>query len=335
MNIIETLKPKKDLIINILAVLAIVLTIVFFETLEAFAITELWDLKLGGKTIAVFDTKDKADAVIDGIETAYVKDGEKVKSVDIEPALTVEKQEYREKDIKEFADTQKTIDALKKNKKLKVTVESLLTEDQVIEFEKVDEKTKKLPKGETKLYRHGENGCDRVEYNVVSTNGKLVYREILSKETIKEPVSEVTLIGTKAKAKPTSRKSAPKAEYTGSVIKNGDGNAVAAFAKQFIGNPYRYGGSSLTNGSDCSGFVMSVYKNFGVSLPHGSYAMMGVGKGVSYSEAIPGDIICQGGHVGIYIGGGQMVHAVNPRMGIQITDVHYTGSVLAVRRVLG
>lgn len=111
------------------------------------------------------------------------------------------------------------------------------------------------------------------------------------------------------------------------------GNAVAEFALQFKGNPYVYGGSSLTNGTDCSGFVMSVYNNFGVSLPHSSSADRHVGSAVgSLAEAQPGDIICYSGHVGLYIGGNQIVHASTSRTGIIVSRADYR-NILAIRRI--
>ena len=111
------------------------------------------------------------------------------------------------------------------------------------------------------------------------------------------------------------------------------GQQVADFALQFVGNPYVYGGTSLTNGADCSGFVMSVYANFGVSLPHSANADRKKGTGVgSIQEAIPGDLVCYSGHVGIYIGNGQIVHASNSRTGIIVSNANYD-TILAVRRI--
>ena len=111
------------------------------------------------------------------------------------------------------------------------------------------------------------------------------------------------------------------------------GKEIANFACQYVGNPYVSGGTSLTNGADCSGFTYAVYKNFGYSLPRSSYAQSTYGREVSYSEAQPGDIIYYGGHVGLYIGGGQIVHASTAATGIKISSALYR-SIITVRRIV-
>lgn len=114
---------------------------------------------------------------------------------------------------------------------------------------------------------------------------------------------------------------------------NVSGQEVVNFAMQFVGNPYVWGGTSLTNGCDCSGFVMSVFGHFGISLPHSSYSLRSCGQGVSYSNAQPGDLICYSGHVAIYIGGGRIVGAQSSAIGIATQNATYR-TILAVRRVL-
>lgn len=111
------------------------------------------------------------------------------------------------------------------------------------------------------------------------------------------------------------------------------GQEVVDYACKFIGNPYVWGGTSLTNGADCSGFVQSVFANFGIALPRTSYEQRSAGVGISYAEAMPGDLICYDGHIGIYIGNNQIVNAMSPSQGIGISSATYM-NILAVRRVL-
>ena len=124
--------------------------------------------------------------------------------------------------------------------------------------------------------------------------------------------------------------------YT-SVIDNAQGSDlgknVAKYACQYIGNPYVYGGTSLTNGADCSGFVYRVYKDFGYNLPRTSYEQRSAGKSVNYSDAQPGDLICYDGHIGIYIGSGMIVHASSAKTGIKVSKANYR-PILSVRRIV-
>lgn len=124
-----------------------------------------------------------------------------------------------------------------------------------------------------------------------------------------------------------------KAEEVAATIATGSGQAVVDYACQFIGNPYVWGGTDLTNGADCSGFIQSVYKNFGVNMPRTSGEMRNAGTAVSYDQAEPGDVICYNGHVGIYIGDGKVVNAIDEAHGIGISNAMMM-NIITVRRML-
>lgn len=142
-----------------------------------------------------------------------------------------------------------------------------------------------------------------------------------------------------AKTVQAQQAAAPANDTPAAVVVSGEGSsemgvAVAEYALQFVGNPYVYGGTSLTNGADCSGFVMSVYANFGVDLPHSSASDRSQGYGVEggLENAQPGDLICYSGHVALYIGDGQIVHASTRKTGIIVSRADYK-KILAIRRI--
>lgn len=193
----------------------------------------------------------------------------------------------------------------------------------------VDEST--AAQGWVKVSIEEGEGYVSTQYVTLSTEYK--YAESKAEEEARLAREAAEREAAAAAARKSSRKSSSSSSSRSYSAPSGsNGSAVANYAVQFVGNPYVYGGTSLTNGADCSGFVMSVYRQFGVSLPHSSSALRGSGYGVSQSEMQPGDIVCYSGHVGIYIGNGQIVHASNARDGIKVSSAYYR-SILAVRRI--
>ncbi|MCM1268868.1 MAG: NlpC/P60 family protein [Bacteroidales bacterium] len=184
-----------------------------------------------------------------------------------------------------------------------------------------------------------EEGDGYVSLDYVTLSTEFVKAESIAEEKARLAKEEEARNAAKAAAKKKTAENAAsggKTEEGGKTYASPTGSTgadVVQFAKQFVGNPYVYGGTSLTNGADCSGFVMSVYKNFGVSLPHSSAADRNVGAAVNGLEnAQPGDIICYSGHVGIYAGNGQIVHASTSRTGIIVSSATYR-SILSIRRI--
>ena len=111
------------------------------------------------------------------------------------------------------------------------------------------------------------------------------------------------------------------------------GKKIAMYGCQFIGNPYVPGGTSLTNGADCSGFIYRIYSDFGYKVPRNSYSLRSAGTAVDYANAQPGDVICYEGHVAMYVGGGYIVHASTQKTGIKISKATYR-PILTVRRII-
>ena len=107
---------------------------------------------------------------------------------------------------------------------------------------------------------------------------------------------------------------------------------LADYALQFVGNPYVYGGTSLTGGTDCSGYTQSVYRHFGVSIPRTSGEQAGFGREIPYEEMEPGDLVCYSGHVAMYIGGGRIVHASSRKEGIKVSNDPAYRTIVSIRR---
>lgn len=132
------------------------------------------------------------------------------------------------------------------------------------------------------------------------------------------------------------KKTATKKTVTmGKAAQMKKGAEVVAYAMKYLGNPYRYGGTSLTKGTDCSGFTMKIYRHFGKKIPRTSRSQRGAGKKVkSLKKARPGDLICYNGHVAIYMGKNRVIHASNRKDGIKITRNAAYRHIVCIRRII-
>lgn len=381
----KEMNKKKVLVGVAIAVAVAILAIVISIVVKNMTTEDYYNLNIGDETLAVFETEEEANKVIDEVKHYYVVKGAEVKSIDVKPAMSVVETTYKVKEAPELnkepedlvdyivygtkerttykvkdgdtiwsiaIDNEFTVDEVKKmNPKLdldniypgdkislyemkplvKVKTVQLVTSTKKINYKTVKKKSSELLKNTTKVKQEGKYGKKRVTELITSVNGEATKTEVKKSKVLKKPVKEIIIVGTKEV--PVSEVST--SDYGEGATYSGNGQAVADFALQFVGNPYEYGGSSLTDGADCSGFVMAVYEHFGVSMAHDAGVMRGYGKEVSLSEAQPGDLVCYYGHVGLYIGGGQIVHAIDYGYGIGVTGLDYSGKpVVAVRRIL-
>ena len=193
------------------------------------------------------------------------------------------------------------------------------------------------PVGEwTRIESGSVTGYVCSEYIIVGNSAEQKAQEMVQSSEAENPTDAFTYAESKEEEEARLAREAEEAALRAqeeAAAKGGTGQAIVDFACQFIGNPYVWGGTSLTNGADCSGFVQSVFAHFGISLPRTTRDLVSVGTPVSYEEAIPGDIILYSGHVGIYMGNGQIVNAINSAQGIGILPATYT-SIVTVRRLI-
>lgn len=200
-----------------------------------------------------------------------------------------------------------------------------------------------LSYGWYKVTYNGQEGYVNAAYTVATTESVTVVRNTSNSDSNRSS-SRSGSTGSSSGSKSSSNKSSSSGSgkssnssgsnksSSGSSSSSKTGAAVLAYAKQFYGNPYKWGGTSLTKGADCSGFVKSVYAHFGVTLPHSSRSMRSVGTKVSTSDMQPGDIVCYDGHVGIYAGNGKLLSALGKKWGITYCSVYYD-TILSVRRI--
>lgn len=237
--------------------------------------------------------------------------------------------EYDQNKLKEFIATKNEVQALWDQ--LVLDKSQLETEKSQLEQDRVelqDLKTQLDGKLSKKKQESANYDAEIQKYRQqASAQKKKIQQEEKELKKLKDQKKRAAAAAT-ASAKTTDQTSTINGA-TGSEL----GKKIAQYGCQFVGNPYVMGGTSLTNGADCSGFTYRIYRDFGYSIPRTSYEQRSCGTGVSYENAQPGDLICYDGHVAMYIGGGKIVHASTAKTGIKISNATYR-TILAVRRVI-
>lgn len=306
-------------------------------------IDEPWVVKANGAEIAIVDSRESGEQVIAGVKAKYYKDIKTQQESELSETVTVEKYKFDDNSVHPVVmSTEQAVENIARMNEtgelaLGVETTAIVEETHAIKYKTVVKKTATLTKGRTQLGRQGKNGSKDVVARVTTVNGAETERTVLSENVTKKPVTKIVYKGTKKVARRASSQAAQttNSSYSGStsvstgnsynyaVPSSKNGSAIASYATRFVGLPYVWGGTSLSSGADCSGFTSAIFSRFGVSLPRTSQAQGGAGVRVSASQAAPGDLVCYGGHVGIYLGGGQMVHSSSPGVGVIIGTVNY------------
>ncbi|MEG0291576.1 MAG: NlpC/P60 family protein [Anaerovoracaceae bacterium] len=268
-------------------------------------------IKAGEEELAVVSSKAEADKVIESVIGEYTGSLEEVKDVNVYPALTVEPVStiLSEPAMETEPAVSRIIETNKEDNKFEVKAEGTSVLNKEIEFKTIVKEKRNMAKGQKKVARQGINGITKYVKAQTVVNGAVVDSKNIDRKVVKPTVSKVVYEGTLDRQK------------------------IIETAKKYLGNPYVYGGNSLTTGTDCSGFVKLIFAKFGFNLPRTSGAYQSIGKAVSYKDAKPGDILCYSGHVGIYAGNGKIIHASSPEVGIVMWNADYR-EIKCVRRII-
>lgn len=284
-----------------------------------------------GKEAFIVEDEATAKKVIRKVMKSYVPEGGDLNSIKLEEEVklkdktlflgvkppTVLTEEEAVEAVLEKNDTD--------NPMMHVTTTASVDVTEAVEPEVTYEKTDELFEGNTELKSMGTEGEKIVTNEVTSINGDEDSVEEIDEEITKAPVDTVVYLGTASRPNDTAWH-----DYSGETFGTMNGVDLVNYGKQFVGNPYKYGGTSLTNGADCSGFIYAVYRHFGYNVPRLGFCDMG--KGVCLAEAKPGDVVYYPGHYAMYAGDGKIVHAYNSRAGICVSNVHAPGKILTIRR---
>ena len=237
--------------------------------------------------------------------------------------------EYDRRLLADYQEIRKKVEELKQkleDEKSELEAQEYELEEEKAELQVVlDEKKKESKNFDVQIAQSRQSAA---QYKALISKQNAQIKQLEAEEAARKAAQSKTT---------TSKSSGVAPEQALKLIASANGSAkgkeIASYACKFIGNPYVAGGTSLTNGADCSGFTQAVYRDFGISIPRNSAAQRAYGKEVTYDQAQPGDLVCYSGHVGMYIGNGYIVHASTERTGIRLSVATYR-PILSIRRIL-
>ena len=296
---------------------------------EKVAATSPYAIVAGDQTICYVSNKSAADKVMSDLVDQYAPENSEVKAVNNNDISTEQADNAKvETDgIKNVSEALACVDEeIQSNDDVKVTVAGTRTDVEKFRPETVYEQDDSMFAGEKVVKDEGTYGEKEVTKMITTLNGEVAGTTVLESNVIKEGTPEVIVKGTLGLPDGADWKT-----YDGDPVFN-DADDLIATCKKYIGAPYKYGGHSLTNGIDCVQYVRQMFAKYGISIPNKHSQIQKVGKGVSLSEAQPGDIVCWTHHVGIYIGNGKVINATRKK-GVTISSVHMKKKLITIRRV--
>lgn len=334
-NVRRIMTAASAVIVAVALIAALELTRPYAVFADGTKVEDPYVVKADDQELFLVEDAETAERVIEAVLDEYSPEGAQINSLVVDKKLTTDdKKLQRGKEPPVVLTEEEAVaDILEANASddpyFSVTINAEMGSVEDIKVKTKYEKNDEMYEGESKVKEEGSEGSQVVTNQVISVNGAVLNTEVVDTAVINESSDKIIYKGTKERPKDTAW-----GDYSGKVLGSGDGAAITNFALQFVGNPYKYGGTSLTKGADCSGFVQSVFAKFGISLPRTGDVQAKCGKGISLSEAKAGDLIYYPGHIAIYMGGGRIVHAANPSKGICVSGVHSCGKILTVRRIV-
>ncbi|MGI6737281.1 MAG: C40 family peptidase [Anaerovoracaceae bacterium] len=282
-----------------------------------------WAVKAGGRTLAYVRTRAEGENVSTGLRLYYYHNVQMQQEADIHPWISVERvQADTLLPGTKLMTTEEAVQAIAAQNEsgdpvVRVTYSDTLQEKKAIHPHRKIIKTASLAKGEQKVKQQGRSGNREVESEITQVNSDVTSRVVMTDTVVQQPGTEIV--------------------YEGTALTSRDkGRAIVAYARKFLGGRYVWAGESLARGVDCSGYTMKLYEHYGITLPHNSDEQASCGREVSRSDMQPGDLLIFSGHVAMYAGNGQIIHASGPRSGIILSDESaYDSRILHIRRLFG